>query len=136
MPGRKQEAGCERLLLTASGGPFRGRKYDELMDATAAQALEHPNWNMGSKITVDSGDTDEQGLEVIEARWLFGFSPDRIRVLVHPQSIIHSMVEFRDGSVMAQLGQPDMRIPIQLALTWPERRPNNFSKLDLSRWAL
>ena len=128
---RKQDV--ERLLLTASGGPFRGRKYDELMDATAAQALEHPNWNMGSKITVDSATLMNKGLEVIEARWLFGFSPDRIRVLVHPQSIIHSMVEFRDGSVMAQLGQPDMRIPIQLALTWPERRPNNFSKLDLSR---
>ena len=126
---RKQDA--ERLLLTASGGPFRGKKYHELTGVTAAQALEHPTWNMGSKITIDSATLMNKGLEVIEARWLFGFTPDKIRVLVHPQSIIHSMVEYRDGSVIAQLGQPDMRIPIQLALTWPERRSANFSRLDL-----
>jgi 1-deoxy-D-xylulose-5-phosphate reductoisomerase len=126
---RKQDV--ERLLLTASGGPFRGKKYHELADVAAAQALEHPTWNMGSKITIDSATLMNKGLEVIEARWLFGFTPEKIRVLVHPQSIIHSMVEYSDGSVMAQLGQPDMRIPIQLALTWPERRPANFSRLDL-----
>ena len=125
---RRQDA--ERLLLTASGGPFRGKKYHELTDVTAAQALAHPNWNMGNKITIDSATLMNKGLEVIEARWLFGFAPDRIRVLVHPQSIIHSMVEYRDGSVIAQLGQPDMRIPIQLALTWPERCSNDFPKLD------
>ena len=125
---RRQDA--ERLLLTASGGPFRGKKYHELADVTAAQALAHPNWNMGNKITIDSATLMNKGLEVIEARWLFGFTPDRIRVLVHPQSIIHSMVEYRDGSVIAQLGKPDMRIPIQLALTWPERCSNDFPKLD------
>jgi len=125
---RRQDA--ERLLLTASGGPFRGKKYHELTDVTATQALAHPNWNMGNKITIDSATLMNKGLEVIEARWLFGFAPDRIRVLVHPQSIIHSMVEYRDGSVIAQLGKPDMRIPIQLALTWPERCSNDFPKLD------
>lgn len=128
---RREDA--ERLLLTASGGPFRGKKYHELTDVTAEQALMHPNWNMGNKITIDSATLMNKGLEVIEARWLFGFTPDRIRVLIHPQSIIHSMVEFRDGSVMAQLGQPDMRIPIQLALTWPERCSNDFPKLDMTK---
>lgn len=126
---RRQDA--ERLILTASGGPFRGRKYDELKDVTVSQALKHPNWSMGSKITIDSATMMNKGLEVIEARWLFGFMPDRISVLVHPQSIIHSMVEYKDGSVMGQLGSPDMRIPIQLALTWPQRAANSFSKLDL-----
>ncbi|HOQ06219.1 MAG TPA: 1-deoxy-D-xylulose-5-phosphate reductoisomerase [Clostridiales bacterium] len=128
---RREDA--ERLLLTASGGPFRGKKYHELTDVTAEQALMHPNWNMGNKITIDSATLMNKGLEVIEARWLFGFTPDRIRVLIHPQSIIHSMVEFRDGSVMAQLGKPDMRIPIQLALTWPERCSNDFPKLDMTK---
>jgi len=126
---RKQDV--ERLILTASGGPFRGRKLNELANVTVAQALKHPNWNMGSKITIDSATLMNKGLEVIEARWLFGFTPDKIKVVVHPQSIIHSMVEYRDGSVMGQLGSPDMRIPIQLSLTWPERAPNNFSRLDL-----
>jgi 1-deoxy-D-xylulose-5-phosphate reductoisomerase len=128
---RRQDA--ERLILTASGGPFRGRKYDELKDVTVSQALRHPNWSMGSKITIDSATMMNKGLEVIEARWLFGFMPDRIKVVVHPQSIIHSMVEYRDGSIIGQLGSPDMRIPIQLALTWPERAANSFSKLDLLR---
>jgi 1-deoxy-D-xylulose-5-phosphate reductoisomerase len=128
---RRQDA--ERLLLTASGGPFRGKKYHELTEVTAAQALAHPNWNMGSKITIDSATLMNKGLEVIEARWLFGFTPDRIKVLIHPQSIVHSMVEYRDGSVMAQLGKPDMRIPIQLALTWPERCSNDFPKLDMTK---
>lgn len=126
---RKQDV--ERLILTASGGPFRGRTRDELEKVTVAQALKHPNWSMGSKITIDSATLMNKGLEVIEARWLFDFSPDRIRVVVHPQSIIHSMVEYVDGSIMAQLGSPDMRIPIQLALTWPERAGNGFSRLDL-----
>ncbi len=126
---RRQDV--ERLILTASGGPFRGKKYDELKDVTVSQALKHPNWSMGSKITIDSATLMNKGLEVIEARWLFGFMPDRIKVVVHPQSIIHSMVEYRDGSVIGQLGSPDMRIPIQLALTWPEREANGFSKLDL-----
>lgn len=126
---RRQDA--ERLILTASGGPFRGRKHDELKSVTVSQALKHPNWRMGSKITIDSATMMNKGLEVIEAKWLFGFMPERIRVIVHPQSIIHSMVEYKDGSVIAQLGSPDMRIPIQLALTWPERAANSFSKLDL-----
>jgi len=121
----------ERLIITASGGPFRGMKSSELKNVSAAQALKHPNWNMGSKITIDSATLMNKGLEVIEARWLFGFTPDKISVVVHPQSIVHSMVEFVDGSVMAQLGPPDMRIPIQLALTWPKRASNSFSRLDL-----
>ena len=126
---RRQDV--DRLILTASGGPFRGKKYEDLKNVTLAQALKHPNWSMGSKITIDSATMMNKGLEVIEARWLFGFMPDRIKVVVHPQSIIHSMVEYKDGSVIGQLGSPDMRIPIQLALTWPERAENSFSKLDL-----
>jgi 1-deoxy-D-xylulose-5-phosphate reductoisomerase len=125
---RKQDV--ERLILTASGGPFRGKTAKELKGVSVAQALKHPNWSMGSKITIDSATLMNKGLEVIEARWLFDFTPDRIKVVVHPQSIIHSMVEYVDGSVLAQLGSPDMRIPIQLALTWPERAPNVFSRLD------
>jgi 1-deoxy-D-xylulose-5-phosphate reductoisomerase len=126
---RKQDV--ERIILTASGGPFRGKKQEDLKNVTAEQALKHPNWNMGSKITIDSATLMNKGLEVIEARWLFGFSADMIKVIVHPQSIIHSMIEYKDGSVMGQLGSPDMRIPIQLSLTWPERASNSFSKLDL-----
>lgn len=128
---RKQDV--ERLILTASGGPFRGKSLAELEKVTVAQALKHPNWNMGSKITIDSATLMNKGLEVIEARWLFDFTPDRIKVVVHPQSIIHSMVEYVDGSIIAQLGSPDMRIPIQLALTWPERAANEFSRLDLMK---
>lgn len=126
---RRQDV--DRLILTASGGPFRGKTPEELSKVNVSQALKHPNWSMGSKITIDSATLMNKGLEVIEARWLFDFTPDRIKVLVHPQSIIHSMVEYVDGSVIAQLGSPDMRIPIQLALTWPERADNNFSRLDL-----
>jgi len=120
-----------KIILTASGGPFRGRKRDELKNVTVKEALKHPNWSMGSKITIDSATMMNKGLEVIEARWLFDVSLDRIEVLIHPQSIVHSMVEFRDGSIMAQLGSPDMRLPIQLALTYPKRLMNGFSKLDL-----
>lgn len=125
------EKQVEKIILTASGGPFRGRTGEELRNITPAQALKHPNWSMGRKITIDSATLMNKGLEVIEAKWLFDKELDRIQVLVHPQSIIHSMIEYIDGSVLAQLGSPDMRIPIQLALTYPDRRPNNFPKLDL-----
>lgn len=121
----------KKLILTASGGPFRGREKSSLEKVTAADALKHPNWKMGSKITIDSATLMNKGLEVIEARWLFDMEPEKIDVVVHPQSIIHSLVEYADGSVMAQLGSPDMRIPIQLALTFPERASNGFSRLDL-----
>jgi len=110
-----------RLILTASGGPFRGWSREQLARVTPAQALQHPRWKMGAKITIDSATLMNKGLEVIEARHLFGVDYDRIQVVIHPQSIIHSMVEYRDGAVIAQLGTPDMRVPIQLALTWPER---------------
>jgi 1-deoxy-D-xylulose-5-phosphate reductoisomerase len=130
LAGNKRQD-VNRLIITASGGPFRGRKLKELENVSVAQALKHPNWSMGSKITIDSATLMNKGLEVIEARWLFGFTEDRIKVIVHPQSIIHSMVEYVDGSVIAQLGSPDMRIPIQLALTWPQRTGNEFARLDL-----
>ena len=120
----------KQLILTASGGPFRGRSKKSLEHVTAADALKHPNWKMGNKITIDSATLMNKGLEVIEARWLFNVEPDKIKTVVHPQSIIHSMVEYIDGSIMAQLGSPDMRIPIQLALTFPERAENDFSRLD------
>ena len=120
----------KQLILTASGGPFRGRSKKSLEPVTAADALKHPNWKMGNKITIDSATHMNKGLEVIEARWLFNVEPDKIKTVVHPQSIIHSMVEYIDGSIMAQLGSPDMRIPIQLALTFPERAENDFSRLD------
>ncbi len=120
----------EKIIITASGGPFRGKKIEELKNITPAQALKHPNWSMGNKITIDSATLMNKGLEVIEAKWLFQRDLDSIQVLVHPQSIIHSMVQYVDGSVMAQLGSPDMRIPIQLALTYPDRCKNDFNKLD------
>ncbi len=117
-------AEVSRILLTASGGPFLGRSFDELNDVGKEDALKHPNWNMGRKITIDSATLMNKGLEFIEAMHLFGTSPEQIKVLVHPQSIVHSMVEFIDGSVIAQCGQPDMKLPIQYALTYPERRPS------------
>jgi len=120
-----------KIILTASGGPFRGKKREQLENVTLKEALKHPNWSMGSKITIDSATMMNKGLEVIEARWLFEMPLESIEVLVHPQSIIHSMVEYKDGSIIAQLGSPDMRLPIQFALTYPDRRPNNFSKLDI-----
>ncbi|HEX9062971.1 MAG TPA: 1-deoxy-D-xylulose-5-phosphate reductoisomerase, partial [Clostridia bacterium] len=126
-----KKSDVERIILTASGGPFRGKKALELKNVTTRQALKHPNWSMGNKITIDSATLMNKGLEVIEARWLFNMELDKIQVLIHPQSIIHSMVEYVDGSIMAQLGSPDMRIPIQFALTYPERKENSFSKLDL-----
>lgn len=124
------EKQVEKIIITASGGPFRGKNINELKNITPSQALKHPNWSMGNKITIDSATLMNKGLEVIEAKWLFGMGLDRIQVLVHPQSIIHSMVEYIDGSILAQLGSPDMRVPIQLALTYPDRCANSFSKLD------
>lgn len=119
-----------KILLTASGGPFRGRKRQELLDITVEDALKHPNWSMGKKITIDSATLVNKGLEVIEAKWLFHVEPDKIQVVVHPQSIVHSMVEYEDGAVIAQLGMPDMKLPIQYALTYPDRRPMEGKKLD------
>lgn len=122
----------ERLILTASGGPFRQKSLDELKSVTPAQALKHPNWDMGAKITIDSATMMNKGFEVIEAKWLFGVNPKQIDVVVHPQSIIHSMVEFADGSIKAQLGMPDMRLPIQYAFTYPMRISSKFPRLDFS----
>ncbi len=120
-----------KILLTASGGPFRGKRREELRGIQAEEALRHPNWSMGRKITIDSSTLVNKGLEVMEAKWLFGVSPDQIEVVVHPQSIIHSAVEYEDGAVIAQLGTPDMRLPIQYALYYPERRPMSARRLDL-----
>ncbi len=129
MHGENRER-VSKLLLTASGGPFRGRKREELTDITVEDALRHPNWSMGRKITVDSATLVNKGLEVIEAKWLFGVSPEKIQVVVHPQSIIHSMVEYADGGIMAQLGVPDMKLPIQYALFYPDRRPMEGKRVD------
>ena len=124
----------EKIILTASGGPFRAKKTEELKTVTSAQALKHPNWDMGAKITIDSASMMNKGFEVIEARWLFGLTPDQIEVVVHPQSIIHSMVQFTDGSVKAQLGLPDMKLPIQYAFTYPDRIKTDFPRLDFGRY--
>lgn len=126
------EAGnkIHKILLTASGGPFRGKTREELMDVQVEDALKHPNWSMGKKITIDSATMVNKGLEVMEAKWLFGTDLDRIQVVVQPQSVIHSMVEYEDGSIMAQLGTPDMRLPIQYALYYPMRRPLSGKRLD------
>lgn len=121
-----------RILLTASGGPFRGKTRDELINVKAENALKHPNWNMGRKVTIDSSTLMNKGLEVIEAKWLFSVDVDDIEVLVHPQSIVHSAVEYEDGAVIAQMGEPDMRVPIQYALTYPKRLKNSFPKIDFS----
>jgi len=122
-----------RLILTASGGPFLHRPKEEFSSITIEEALNHPNWKMGNKITIDSATLMNKGLEVIEACWLFGLPPERIDVVIHPQSIIHSMVEFVDGSVKAQLGLPDMKLPIQYALTYPDRSPLNGARIDFPR---
>lgn len=124
----------EKVILTASGGPFRGKKQNELANVTKAQALRHPNWNMGDKVTIDSATMMNKGLEVIEARWLFGLRPEQVEVVVHPQSIIHSLVQFEDGSVKAQLGLPDMRLPIQFALTYPDRLKSDFPRFDFRNY--
>lgn len=125
----------KKLLLTASGGPFRDYSAEQMADVTPADALRHPNWSMGPKITIDSATLMNKGLEFIEAMWLFGVRPEQIEVLIHPQSVVHSAVEFPDGAVIAQLGTPDMRLPIQLALTWPERLPSPAPALDLTKTA-
>lgn len=122
----------EKLILTASGGPFRTKNLAELQHVTSAQALKHPNWDMGAKITIDSASMMNKGFEIIEAKWLFGVSPEQIDVVVHPQSIIHSMVQFADGSIKAQLGLPDMKLPIQYAFTYPDRLKTNFPRLDFN----
>lgn len=120
----------EKILLTASGGPFRNYSVEELKHVTKSQALAHPTWNMGAKITIDSATMMNKGFEVIEAKWLFGVTPDKIQVVVHPQSVIHSMVQFEDGAVKAQLGMPDMRLPIQYAFSYPQRLQSNFDRLS------
>lgn len=122
----------EKIILTASGGPFRGKDTEFLKTVTKQQALNHPNWDMGAKITIDSASLMNKGLEVIEARWLFGVNYDQIEVVVHPQSIIHSMVQFSDGSIKAQLGLPDMRLPIQFALSYPNRLDSDFQRFNFA----
>ena len=124
----------EKLILTASGGPFRGKDRDFLKRVTKEQALKHPNWDMGAKITIDSASLMNKGLEVIEAKWLFGVTASQIEVVVHPQSIVHSLIQFEDGSIKAQLGLPDMRIPIQFALTYPDRYPSDFPRFDFAQY--
>jgi len=133
--GRREE--LKRVILTASGGPFRTYTSEQLSGVTVEEALAHPTWDMGPKITIDSATLMNKALEIIEARWLFDLEPDQIGVVIHPQSIVHSLVEFVDGSVIAQLSPPDMKLPIQYALTWPQRRPGVAEKLDWSRaWRL
>lgn len=124
----------EKVILTASGGPFRGRKLEELQSVSVAEALNHPNWSMGSKITIDSASLMNKGLEVIEAKWLFAIEPNQIDVVVHPQSIIHSMIQFEDGSIKAQMGLPDMKLPIQYALAYPNRIYADFERLDFLKY--
>lgn len=123
-----------KVILTASGGPFRTYTMEQLRTVTKEQALRHPNWHMGAKITIDSASMMNKGFEVIEAKWLFGVRPDQIEVVVHPQSVIHSMVEFEDGAVKAQLGVPDMRLPIQYAFSYPKREPLSGGRLDFSKY--
>lgn len=132
MHGENKER-VSRILLTASGGPFRGKTREELASMTVEDALKHPNWSMGKKVTIDSASLVNKGLEVMEAKWLFDVELDRIQVVVHPQSIIHSAVEYVDGGIMAQLGVPDMKLPIQYALFYPDRRPMDVGRVDLFR---
>lgn len=124
----------EKIILTASGGPFRGKKREELAHVTKAQALKHPNWSMGAKITIDSASLMNKGLEVIEAKWLFYLEPSEIEVIVHPQSIIHSIVQFEDGSMKAQMGLPDMKLPIQYAMAYPNRIASDFPRFDFTKY--
>ena len=132
LPGEGGNA-IEKIYLTASGGPFRGYSLEQLATVTKAQALKHPNWSMGAKITIDSASMMNKGLEVIEAHWLFNLKASQIDVIVHPQSIVHSLVQFKDGSIKAQLGLPDMKLPIQYALTYPERLPTEFPRFDFAQ---
>ena len=137
LQGRKEAAiggsssDIDKILLTASGGPFRGKSKDELKDMTVSEALKHPNWSMGPKITIDSATLCNKGLEVIEAKWLFNVALDQIEVVIHPESVVHSGVQFIDGAVIAQMGVPDMKLPIQYALFYPERRPMEDNRVDL-----
>ncbi len=124
----------EKIILTASGGPFRGKKREDLMRVTKAQALKHPNWIMGAKVTIDSATLMNKGLEVIEAKWLFGLKTEQVDVVVHPQSIVHSLIQFEDGSIKAQLGLPDMRLPIQFAMSYPERLKSDFPRFDFANF--
>ncbi len=124
----------EKIILTASGGPFRGMKRQALQRVTRVQALKHPNWTMGAKVTIDSATLMNKGLEVIEAKWLFALKPEQIEVVVHPQSIVHSLVQFEDSSIKAQLGMPDMRLPIQFALAYPHRFKSNFPRFDFANY--
>jgi len=124
----------EKIILTASGGPFRGKKKNDLKNITPAQALKHPNWTMGAKITIDSATLMNKGLEVIEAKWLFDVTSKQIEVIIHPQSIIHSLVQFEDGSMKAQMGLPDMKLPIQYALAYPNRIASNFPRFDFTKY--
>ncbi|MFM1893639.1 MAG: 1-deoxy-D-xylulose-5-phosphate reductoisomerase [Crocinitomicaceae bacterium] len=133
LPGEGGNA-IEKIYLTASGGPFRGYSLEQLATVTKAQALKHPNWSMGAKITIDSASMMNKGLEVIEAHWLFNLKASQIDVIVHPQSIVHSLVQFKDGSIKAQLGLPDMKLPIQYALTYPERLPTEFPRFDFAQY--
>ncbi len=133
LPGEGGKA-IEKIYLTASGGPFRGYSLEQLATVTKAQALKHPNWSMGAKITIDSASMMNKGLEVIEAHWLFNLKASQIDVIVHPQSIVHSLVQFKDGSIKAQLGLPDMKLPIQYALTYPERLPTEFPRFDFAQY--
>ncbi len=131
----EMENPVEKIILTASGGPFRQFTKEQLLYVTKEQALKHPNWDMGAKVTIDSASLMNKGFEMIEAKWLFGVEPEQIDVLVHPQSIIHSMVQFADSSVKAQLGLPDMRLPIQYALSYPKRLSSSFERLDFEKYA-
>lgn len=131
----EKENRIAKILLTASGGPFRGKKREQLVTVRPEDALKHPNWSMGKKITIDSATMVNKGLEVMEAKWLFDVAPEQIEVVVHPQSVIHSMVEYEDGAVLAQLGTPDMRLPIQYALYYPQRRPLSGKRLDFYQLA-
>ncbi|MFD1820154.1 1-deoxy-D-xylulose 5-phosphate reductoisomerase [Pseudarcicella hirudinis] len=124
----------EKIILTASGGPFRGKKYHELTNISKSQALKHPNWVMGAKITIDSASLMNKGLEVIEAKWLFSLKPEQIEVIVHPQSIVHSLVQFEDGSIKAQMGLPDMKLPIQFAIGFPNRLKSDFPRFDFTKY--
>lgn len=128
----ERQSRVEKLILTASGGPFRGKDYNFLKTVTPEMALKHPNWTMGAKVTIDSASLMNKGFEMMEARWLFGVQPRQIEAVVHPQSIVHSMVQFSDGCIKAQLGVPDMRLPIQYALTYPERVDSDFGRVDFN----
>ncbi|MDB5134310.1 MAG: 1-deoxy-D-xylulose-5-phosphate reductoisomerase [Mucilaginibacter sp.] len=130
----EKENEIEKIILTASGGPFRGKSLEFLTDVTREEALKHPNWVMGAKITIDSASLMNKGLEVIEAKWLFNLNANQIDIVVHPQSIIHSMVQFQDGSIKAQMGLPDMKLPIQYALAYPNRVKNNFKRFDFANY--